>query len=232
MPTPQLDNPPADLSNVADIYWRLLEVRAKFPGAPLIRIAPDWREKSPPSGPAARLFVEHLAGARTVLDVGAGDRYWSEVLRRLGIDADYRSADLETRHSHDYGDFLSVEENVDAVLMLELIEHLPLELGLRFIEHAIALLNPGGVLVIGTPNTHHPNWVWSSCVTHIRPWPVQDLWAICKIAGFTQVEVYRQMLVTPRRRLILPAQLAISRLLGIDPAYGLLLFAHRPQASQ
>jgi SAM-dependent methyltransferase len=231
MSTSQLDNPPADLSNLADIYWRLLEVRAKFPGASLIRISPDWREKSPPSGPAARLFVEHLAGARTVLDVGAGDRYWSQVLSRLGIDADYRSADLETRHNHDYGDFLSVDDSFDAVLMLELIEHLPLELGLRFIEHAVALLNPGGVLVIGTPNTHHPNWVWSSCVTHIRPWPVQDLWAICKIAGLTRVEAYRQMLVTPRRRLLLPTQLAFSRLLGIDPAYGLILFAHKPQAS-
>ena len=228
MSTPQLDNPHADLSNVAGIYWRLLEVRANFPGAPLIQISPDWREKSPPSGPAARLFVEHLAGARTVLDVGAGDRYWSEVLRRLGIDADYRSADLEPRHNHDYGDFLSVEHRVDAVLMLELLEHLTLEVGLRFIEHAVALLKPGGVLVIGTPNAHHPHWVWSSCVTHIRPWPMQDLWAICKLAGLTRVTVYRQMLVTPRRRLLLPAQLALSRLLGIDPAHGLLLFARKP----
>jgi SAM-dependent methyltransferase len=231
MSTPELDSPPVQLANVADIYWRLLEVRARFPGAPLIRISPDWRERPTPSGPAARLFREHMAGVRTVLDVGAGDRYWAEVLRRLGIEAEYRSADLETQYRHDYGDFLSVQDPVDAVLMLELLEHLPLELGLRFIEHAIELLNPGGVLVIGTPNTHHPHWVWSSCVTHIRPWPVQDLWAICKLGGLTQVAVYRQMLVTPRRRVLLPAQLALSKLLGIDPAYGLLLFARKP-ASQ
>jgi SAM-dependent methyltransferase len=228
MSTPQLHNPPVDLSNVADVYWRLRELRAKFPGAPLIRVSPDWREKSHPSGPAARLFVEHLAGAQTVLDVGAGDRYWSEVLRRLGIAADYRSADLETRHNHDYGDFLSVEDIVDAVLMLELIEHLPLELGLRFIQHAIALLNPGGVLVIGTPNARHPNWVWSGCVTHIRPWPVEDLWATCILGGLTRVAVYRQMLVTPRRRVLLPVQLVLSKLLSIDAAQGLMLFAHKP----
>jgi len=232
MSTPQRDNPPADLSNVADIYWRLREVRAQFPGAPLIRISPDWREKSPPSGPAAQLLVKHLAGARTVLDVGAGDRYWSDVLLRLDIDAAYRSADLETRHDHDYGDFLAVEDTFDAVLMLELIEHLPLELGLRFIEHAVELLNPGGVLVIGTPNTQHPSWVWSGCVTHIRPWPVQDLWAICQIGGLTRVEAYRQMLVTPRRRVLLPVQLALSKLLGLDPAHGIILFAHKPQHAQ
>jgi SAM-dependent methyltransferase len=231
MSPPELDSPPADLSNVPDIYWRLVNVRSTFPGAPLIQIAPDWREKSPPSGPAARLFTKHLARARTLLDVGAGDRYWAEVLRRLGVNADYRSADLETRHAHDYGDFLSVEDNVDAVLMLELLEHLPLELGLRFIEHAIALLNPGGVLVLGTPNTYHPNWMWSSCVTHIRPWPVQDLWGICRLGGLTQVEAYRQMLVTPRRRLLLPVQLGLSKLLSLDPAHGILLFAHKPKLS-
>jgi SAM-dependent methyltransferase len=231
MSTPELDIPPVDLANVADIYWRLLDVRARFPGAPLIRIAPDWREQPIPSGPAARLFREHMATTRTVLDVGAGDRYWADVLRRLGITAEYRSADLETRHHHDYGDFLAIEDRVDAVMMLELLEHLPLEVGLRFIEHACALLNPGGVLVIGTPNTHHPHWVWSSCVTHVRPWPVQDLWAICQIAGLERVSVHRQMLVTPRRRALLPAQLALSKLLGIDPAYGLLLFAHKPAST-
>jgi SAM-dependent methyltransferase len=231
MSTHRLDNPPADLSNIADVYWRLVEVRAQFPGAPLIRISPDWREKATPSGPAARLFVEHLAGAETVLDVGAGDRYWADVLRRLGIDAEYRSADLETRHDHDYGDFLGVEDRVDAVLMLELIEHLPLEVGLRFIEHAVELLNPGGVLVVGTPNAHHPHWVWSSCMTHVRPWPAQDLWATCRVAGLTDVAIYRQMLVTRRRQTILPLQLAMSKLLGIDAAQGLMLFAHKPRSS-
>ena len=231
MSTHRLDTLPADLSNVADVYWRLAEVRAQFPGARLIRISPDWREKPIPSGPAARLFLEHLTAAKTVLDVGAGDRYWADVLRRLGIDAEYRSADLETRHDHDYGDFLGVEDRVDAVLMLELIEHLPLEVGLRFIEHAVELLNPGGVLVIGTPNAHHPHWVWSSCMTHVRPWPAQDLWATCRVAGLADVAIYRQMLVTRRRRLILPLQLAISKLLGIDAAQGLMLFARKPQSS-
>jgi SAM-dependent methyltransferase len=231
MSTPDLDNAAVQLPNLTESYWRLVEVRTQFPGAPLIRISPDWRERPVPGGPAARLFAEHLAGIGTVLDVGAGDRYWSDVLRRMGIGADYRSADLETRHEHDYGDFLAVQDKFDAVLMLELIEHLPLELGLRFIEHAVELLNPGGTLVIGTPNAHHPSWVWSSCLTHVRPWPVQDLWAVCQLSGLTGIEAYRQMLVTPRRRPLLPVQLGLSKLLGLDPAHGVMLFAHKPQSS-
>jgi len=228
MQAPRSDTPPRALSNLAEVYWPLVEMRPGFPGAPLILIAPDWREREPPSGPAARLLQKHLGDAATILDVGAGDRYWGDVLRRLGISAQYRSADLDTRHEHEFGDFLSIDERVDAVLMLELIEHLPAELGLRFIEHAIELLNPGGMLVIGTPNAHHANWTWRTCFTHVRPWPMQDLWAICTLGGLAPVEVYRQMLVSRRRRAVLPAQRLVSKLLGLDVAQGIVVFARKP----
>jgi len=216
------------LSDVEHVYWELLEKRPYFPGASLIKIRPDWRERDPPAGPAAALFKRHLATVGTVLDVGAGDRLWESVLRRMRIGNAYLSADVERRHEHDFEDFLGVEECFDAILMLELLEHLPLELGLRFLDHAVELLHPGGVLVIGTPNAHHAHQVWSADLTHVRPWPAHDLWALCSIAGLQRIAVYRQMLVTPRRQIIAPLQLALSRLLGIDPAYGLLLFAHKP----
>jgi 2-polyprenyl-3-methyl-5-hydroxy-6-metoxy-1,4-benzoquinol methylase len=208
-------------------YWEAVEMRPHFPGAPLVRIRGDWRENTPPRGPVAALFRKHLADTESVLDVGAGDRYWKDVLIRLGIDARYRSVDLETRHDHDYADFLAVGEMFDAILMLELLEHLPLELGVRFIEHAARLLNPGGTLIIGTPNPRHAHQVWSADFTHIRPWPAHDIWAVCKIVGFERVDVYRQMISTPKRDLALPLQLALSKLLGLDPAYGLLAFAVR-----
>jgi SAM-dependent methyltransferase len=208
-------------------YWQAVDMRPRFPGAPLIRIRGDWREGRPPRGAAAELFRRHLGSARTVLDVGAGDRYWKEVLERLGIPASYASADLESRHPHEYADFLEVDGEFDAILMLELLEHLPLELGIRFIEHAFRLLQPGGTLVIGTPNPRHAHQVWSADFTHIRPWPAHDLWAVCSILGFGTVEVYRQMITTPKRDLALPLQLGLSKLLNLDPAYGLLAFARR-----
>jgi SAM-dependent methyltransferase len=219
---------PHPLSDLEHVYWELLERRPYFPGARLIKIRSDWREQDPPSGPAAALFKRNLAAAGTVLDVGAGDRLWESVLRRMEIGGAYLSADVERRHEHDFEDFLQVEESFDAILMLELLEHLPLELGLRFLDHAVSLLNPGGALVIGTPNAHHAHQVWSADLTHIRPWPAHDLWALCSIAGLQRIAIYRQLLVTPRRRIVVPLQLVLSRLLGIDPAYGLLLFAHKP----
>ncbi|MDP9225299.1 MAG: methyltransferase domain-containing protein, partial [Actinomycetota bacterium] len=138
----------------------------------------------------------------------------------------------EPHHDHDFRDFLGVDSTFDAILMLELLEHLPLELGLGFLEHAVKLLNPGGVLVLGTPNARHPHQVWSADFTHVRPWPAHDLWALCIIAGLQPVEVYRQVLLTRKRRIMMPLQLALSRLLDVDLAYGLIVFAHKPPASE
>src|SRR5712692_3321759 len=74
----------APLADIQKSYWRLLELRPRFPGARTVLIRSDWREATPPSGPAARLFRNHLGSSQTVLDVGAGDRYWQDVLARLG----------------------------------------------------------------------------------------------------------------------------------------------------
>jgi hypothetical protein len=150
-----------NLSQLDTVYWRLLELRPTFPGAPLIRIRSDWREQTPPAGPAAALFRRHLSGARTILDVGGpgtgtGSPFWEPVLAALAPSARYRSTDIDKLHSHDYDDFMAVDDRFDAILMLELLEHLPLEMGLRFIEHAVGLLNRGGVLVIGTPTPPMP----------------------------------------------------------------------------
>jgi 2-polyprenyl-3-methyl-5-hydroxy-6-metoxy-1,4-benzoquinol methylase len=147
----------------------------------------------------------------------------------MGIGARYLTSDVERTHPHDYSDFLAVQDRFDAIVMLELLEHLQLDTGLRFFQHAVDLLEPGGVLVIGTPNAHHPHQVWSADLTHVRPWPAHDLWALCVVAGLQGIEVYRQTLTSRRRRFLIPVQVALGRLMGFDTAYGLLLFAHKPR---
>jgi SAM-dependent methyltransferase len=97
-----------------------------------------------------------------------------------------------------------------------------------FVHHARERLNPGGVLLISTPNPRHAHQVWSADFTHIRPWPPHDLWALCKLEGFTDVRVYRQVLAPPRRRALWPLQRGLSKLLDLDPAYGLTVVARLP----
>ena len=114
--------------------------------------------------------------------------------------------------------------------MLEVLEHLSADVGLEFLDHAVKLLHPGGVIAIGTPNPEHPHWFWSADFTHIRPWPARDLWAILHVAGLDKVDVYRQMVTTWRRDVLTPLQIVISRLLALDPAQGLLVFGRKRNA--
>jgi SAM-dependent methyltransferase len=214
--------------NIADIYWQILNKRADFPGAPLIKIDPGWRDVPSPKGPAAELFRRHVVPRDSVLDVGAGDRQWETVLRKLGFAGRYASADPETHYQHEYADFLDVRERFDVVMMLELIEHIPADLGVRFMAHAAELLNPGGMLVVSTPNPRHAHKTWSADFTHVRPWPEVDLWALGTVLGFEQVDVYRQMLIPPRRRIVVPLQQALCKVLELDPAHGLVVFASWP----
>ena len=224
--------PAADESSLEHVYWRIVELRPRFPGAPLIRIRPNWREHEPPSGPAAALFRRHVTSAASVLDVGAGDRYWKSVLERMGFAGRYESADIDRRHAHEHQDFLEVQDEFEVILMLELLEHLSLDLGMRFIAHARRLLLPGGVLVMGTPNPRHAHHFFSADFTHVRPWPAHDVWAMCRVLEFDHVQVYRQMFVPGRRAVLLPAQLILSKILELDPAHSLIAFARCPDASQ
>ena len=218
------------LANIEDVYWRIIELRPGYPGGRLHRYDPDWRERSPLRGPWVELVSQRLRAARTVLDVGAGNRHWEEILAAGGVGAEYRSVDTETRHTHDYDDFFAVDEQFDGLLMLELLEHLPLDVGLRFLDHAVDCLAPGGTLVISTPNPAHPNRVAASDVTHLHGWPAQDLWCLLTIAGLHEIEVHRLLLCTRARRPFVPIQLGLAKLLAVDAADALIVLATKPPA--
>jgi hypothetical protein len=112
--------------------------------------------------------------------------------------------------------------------MLELLEHLPLEVGLRFLDHAVRCLAPGGTLVISTPNPAHPNRVAASDVTHLHAWPAHDLWCLLTIAGLRDIEVHRLLLCTPKRRPFVPLQIGLAKLLAVDAADALIVLATKP----
>jgi SAM-dependent methyltransferase len=210
-------------------YWDFLRLKRQYPGAGYIEIRPDWRERLPGKvGASGRLLRDSLRHARSVLDVGAGDRFFEDVLQKLGVMAAYKSVDLETLHSHDYRDFLAVTERFDAILMLEVIEHLPLDKGIDYMTHAMRLLQPGGRLIISTPNASHPNHVWRVEVAHIRPWPAADLYGVLCLLGFRDVQLYRQFLVaSAKRRVFMGVEKALYRIMELDHAQGLIAIARR-----
>lgn len=223
-------------------FWDFVKRKRDYPGAGYLEIRPDWRERLPREvGASGLLMRKVLAGASTVLDVGAGTRYYEQVLNGLGLGPKYFSVDNDGESgNHDYDDFLSVDRRFDAVLMFELIEHIPADLGIRFMQHARLILNPGGVLLMSTPNSHHPNHIWRASVTHIRPWPADDLYGALQYCGFGTVQVFRQYIAWPRRRIIKPLTKLLYKVMELDHAQGLFCVAwndrsehegvHRPHA--
>lgn len=210
-------------------YWEIVGHRASYARGPVETSAAAWRQDEPPSGPWAAHVAAALRSCGSVLDVGAGDRAWEALLRRAGVTAAYRSCDTETAHEHDERDFLAVREPVDAILMLDLLEHLDADTGVAFVEHAAQRLAPGGVLVLSTPNPAHPTSYQASDFTHVRPWPAADLRGLCLAVGLTDVAVHRiQHVVSRSHAARLPLQRLVARLLGVDPADHLLVVARRP----
>jgi hypothetical protein len=112
--------------------------------------------------------------------------------------------------------------------MFELLEHLPLEVGLGFIAHAYQCLSPGGVLIISTPNAHHANHVWRVELTHVRPWPGPDLYAVLQLSGFSKVEILRQYSRTAHRRIVAPFTRVLARIMEIDHAQTTLATRRSP----
>jgi SAM-dependent methyltransferase len=219
------------MSLVTDRYWEFVKYREASPRPSYLEIEQDWRERLPHQvGASGRLFRETLRSAATVLDVGAGDRRAETVLKHLGVTARYQSADIAmAERPHDFGDFLQVTERFDAIMMQELVEHLPLDLGVEFMAHAHRILNPGGVLWITTPNPRHPNSVWRYEVTHIRPWPATDLYGALKLVGFREVRLYRQFLraLTWKRRAVTPLAKLLYAIMELDHAQSTIVVAIR-----
>jgi SAM-dependent methyltransferase len=142
--------------------------------------------------PYADLFV----GRRQVLDVGCGPGYFLDLLQRrqvpgLGIDQDpvMVAACLAKGFAADVADARDLPDwpgRFDGIHAGHVIEHMDGETAIRFLERCTTALQPGGQLVIRTPNWDHEavrgGGFWMD-VHHVRPYPLPVLDRILKDLG-------------------------------------------------
>src|SRR5690606_28777339 len=101
------------------------------------------------------VLLEHVTPGSAVLEVGAGDRGMQEHLRKIpGVS--YESMDIDPEGGHEYQSLDQITTTYDCILALEVVEHLPLEEIVPWLECLRQLLRPGGWLVLSTPNTYYP----------------------------------------------------------------------------
>lgn len=161
---------------------------------------------------SARLaaYMPHLAAAGVaalegpVLDIDCGRGEWLELLKREGFNAygiDLNAAMVEETRAHGLdarcADLLShlrgVEaQSLGAVTAFHVVEHLPLEVLLDFLDEALRALVPGGLLLLETPNPE--NILVGACTfykdpTHRNPIPPEVLQFMARQRGFHRTQI-------------------------------------------
>lgn len=151
-----------------------------------------------------RVYLELLAGRPPVLDVGCGRGEFLELLREAGVEA--RGVDHDrgmVARAHEKGldvefgdaiDYLEAQpdESLGAVFCAQVIEHLPYDRLMRFLEHCRRKLVPGGLLVAETVNPHSLvafRAFWRD-PTHQSPIYPEVAVVLCRIHGFESASVH------------------------------------------
>ncbi|MDX1382891.1 MAG: class I SAM-dependent methyltransferase [Thermoanaerobaculia bacterium] len=172
--------------------WYYQELEARFRGA-----REEIRSR-------IREYLPLLAGRQRVLDLGCGRGEALEVFAEAGVGASgvdssaemvrlCGEAGLEAVQGDLLADLAGREEaSLDGIVSFHVIEHLPVPVLDRLVKLAWRALEPGGVLVLETPNplslTMAANLFWRD-PTHLRPVHPDVLRLLLELGGFDQVEI-------------------------------------------
>lgn len=169
------------------------------------------------------------------LDLGCGRGEWLELMESLGIHArgvDLDSGMLEACRERGY----QVEE-VDAIAYLQglpseslvlisafhLVEHIPFEMLTTLVTEAFRVLEPGGILIMETPNPEN------LCVgtesfyldpSHVKPIPPRLLSFIPEFIGFDRTTVFR--LQEPMSLVYQDSITLLDVFTGVSPDYAVI----------
>jgi hypothetical protein len=206
-----------------------------------------WRRKqlldqSPPAFPLRRWWptdglsdselvcFDAVRDAASLLDFGAGDLRVRRKFLAAGFKGRYDTLDIGHEHSYTFAELGDVRDSYDAILCLDVIEHLPLAEGLELLEGLAGRLRPGGKLIVQTPNARCIRHPLSTDMTHCQVYNAGDLWSVLTCLDL-EVHGYRVAFGRPgfwSRLLDVPRRYLITRVLGCDDADNLLLIARKP----
>ncbi len=179
-------NPPDSNVTVWDRYWAAHDRRADFYAQKFHHITCDYAAEIDAFD---RTIFGHVKDCGSLLDIGAGNKVTERKLRKLGFQGRIDTLD-RVGGNHRYSDLDEVEEKYDAILLLEVIEHLPIATRTEYLDTMIGrLLKPGGVILISTPNADHINAFNRECWTHCQAVPMRDLFCFFDAVQF-KTELY------------------------------------------
>src|SRR5262245_35624879 len=173
-------------------YWKRKELLHRAPEFAIRRHWWDVDDLSEAHG----IIYATIEAADTVLDVGAGDMRFMRLARQRGFKGIYHTLDIGHEHEYTYSDPAEVPHKYDAVICMDVLEHLDLQAGLGLLHRLLSLVNPGGALAIQTPNANFHRHPLSWDMTHLHSYNPVDLWTYMTALG-TETTVYRVMFGHP-----------------------------------
>jgi 2-polyprenyl-3-methyl-5-hydroxy-6-metoxy-1,4-benzoquinol methylase len=152
------------------------------------------------------IITQHSIGSESmpILDVGSGRGEWLQLLKEEGLSASgvdsnrilvewCRNRDLKVVEQDLIGHLHGLDDaSLGAITGFHIIEHLPIETLVEFLNQAVRVLKPGGAVIFETPNPQ--NVLVGSCnfyfdPTHRNPLPSAVTKFLVESRGFNSVEV-------------------------------------------
>ncbi|HDK81267.1 MAG TPA: methyltransferase domain-containing protein [Nitrospirae bacterium] len=162
-----------------------------------------------------------------LLDIGAGDRFVGEICSDKGRTIEYKSMDADRTRSHEYYALEEISEKFNGIMLLDVIEHLSLEEGFKFLKRISELLEPGGKIFLTVPNNFHPTAFFVDC-THITSYRCHDLGALLSLLGFEDVQIFRVSAKRKIKHRIFAVLLRpVMKWMDIDFATGIFITARK-----
>jgi SAM-dependent methyltransferase len=173
------------------------------------------------------LMVKMIQDGEKVLDIGASHRNLQERLKRHFPKVNYKSMDIDREQFHDFYSLEEIQESFDVIFLFEVIEHLNLAEGVQLLKRTYDLLDPGGRLILTTPNVFNPSRFWRDA-THQVAYCYDELGGLLLAQGFQIKAMYRTYSDAYHRYLFrLYVMAPLHRYLGIDFAKSILVVAEK-----
>jgi len=116
----------------------------------------------------------------------------------------------------------------DLIIMQGVLEALPLEKGLHYLEKSRDILKDSGYLVISISNTKNPNEFLNSDFAKVQHYPIVDLYGILRYLGFSEEVILRRIYTWPKelsfkRKILNIIKIILYKLMGFDFANDVLI---------
>lgn len=216
---------------VYDKYWQRKQLLVS--GAPAFPVRAWWQSQDSLCD-IEQVYFDAIRHASSVLDVGAGDLRVMQRLKRAGLTARYDTQDIGVEFPYTFQSLDQVTSQYDAVLCLDVLEHLSLPHGLGLLRTLIGLLAPGGTLILQTPNARCIRAPLAWDMTHVHCYNAEDLWAFCSTHGLSTTAyrvVFRTAHVSWLSRARALLEIATTRILRCDYTDNIALVAIKPPAA-